>query len=143
MGRELGVRYALEGSVQRGGERIRINFQLIDAQTGAHLWAERIDRDRSDLLKVQDEVSRRVAYLTTQQVIKTELFRGERERSCSPDSDELVLRANSPDLLGSQPEKYAAKIELFEQAARLNPGTTLHGRALPGAWQRAYSPDGS
>src|SRR5215469_11975918 len=61
IGRELGVRYVLEGSVRRGGERVRINAQLIDAGTGAHIWAERYDRMVTDLFAVQDEITEAVA----------------------------------------------------------------------------------
>ena len=58
VGRELGVRYVLEGSVQRHGNRIRITAQLIDAETGNHIWAERYDRDLEDIFAVQDEITR-------------------------------------------------------------------------------------
>ena len=56
IGRELGVRYVLEGSVQRDGTRVRVNAQLIDAGSGAHLWADRFEEDVADLFKLQDEV---------------------------------------------------------------------------------------
>ena len=58
IGRELGVRYVLEGSVQRSRNRVRVNAQLIAAETDAHLWAERFDRDLGDLLALQDEITR-------------------------------------------------------------------------------------
>ena len=61
IGRELGVRYVLEGSVQRSGNQVRINVQLVDAETGAHLWAERFDRDISDLFALQNEITARIA----------------------------------------------------------------------------------
>jgi tetratricopeptide (TPR) repeat protein len=61
IGRELGVRYVLEGSVQYAGERLRINAQLVDAESGTHLWAERFDKQRTDLLDMQDEVTTRLA----------------------------------------------------------------------------------
>src|SRR5437667_862168 len=61
IGRELGVRYVLEGSVQRSGKQVRINAQLIDAETGAHLWAERFDRDMGDLFALQNEMTARIA----------------------------------------------------------------------------------
>ena len=61
IGRELGVRYVLEGSVRRSGNRVRVNAQLVDAETGAHLWAERFDRDTSDLFAVQNEITSRIA----------------------------------------------------------------------------------
>jgi adenylate cyclase len=56
IGEELGVRYVLEGSAQRDGGRVRVNAQLVDAETGAHLWTDRFDEDVSDLLKLQDQV---------------------------------------------------------------------------------------
>jgi len=62
IGRELEVRYVLEGSVRRSGDQIRVNAQLTDAETDAYLWAERFDRQMADLLTLQDEVTRRVAY---------------------------------------------------------------------------------
>ena len=61
IGKELGVRYVLEGSVQRDGTRVRVNAQLIDAETGAHLWADRFEEDVADLFKLQDQVVARIA----------------------------------------------------------------------------------
>jgi adenylate cyclase len=120
VGRELGVRYALEGSVQRGGDRIRVSVQLIDTQSGGHLWAERFDRERGDLFQVQDEISRRVAYSLTRQLNKAELERGQRERSGNPDSVDLLLRAKASELGGMHPDKQAAQLKLCEQAAALD-----------------------
>ena len=120
VGRELGVRYALEGSVQRGGDRIRVSVQLIDTQSGGHLWAERFDRERGDLFQVQDEISRRVAYSLTRQLNKAELERGQRERSGNPDSVDLLLRAKASDLGGMHPDKQAAQLKLCEQAVALD-----------------------
>ncbi len=65
IGHELGVRYVLEGSVRRSGKRVRVNAQLIDAETDAHLWAERFDRDTSDLFVLQDEITSRIAVPST------------------------------------------------------------------------------
>ena len=61
IGRELGVRYVLEGSVQRSGNQVRINAQLIDAETDTHLWAERFDRGIGDLFALQNEITGRIA----------------------------------------------------------------------------------
>jgi adenylate cyclase len=122
IGHELGVRYALEGSVQRGGDRIRISVQLIDTQSGGHLWAERFDRERGDLFQVQDEISRRVAYSLTRQLNKAELERGQRERSSNPDSVDLILRARA--LGGTHPDSYAARLKLCEQAVQLDARNT-------------------
>ena len=120
VGRELGVRYVLEGSVQRGGDRIRVSVQLIDAQSGGHLWAERFDRERGDLFQVQDEISRRVAYSLTRQLNKAELERGQRERSSNPDSVDLVLRARASEFGGTHPDKQAAQLKLCEHAVQLD-----------------------
>lgn len=119
IGITLGVRYVLEGSVQRGGERIRVNVELIDAQTGGHLWAERFDRDRADLFEIQDEIGRRVAYSLSVQISKAERERGELARSSNPDSVDLVLRALA--LMGTRSKELNDRISLYEQAAQLDP----------------------
>jgi adenylate cyclase len=90
IGRELGVRYALEGSVQRDQGRLRVNAQLIDAETGAHLWADVFDEDVADLLKVQDQVVARVA-----RALGPKLVRAEAEKeanSKNPDAIHLAIR---------------------------------------------------
>jgi TolB-like protein len=80
IGRELGVRYVLEGSVQNTGERIRFNAQLVDAESGGHLWAERFDKQRADLLDMQDEVTTRLARSIHIEMIAAESRRAARER---------------------------------------------------------------
>jgi len=72
IGRELGVRYALEGSVQRSGSRLRITAQLIDAETGGHLWAERFDRDTGDLFALQNEITGRIAAALSLEMVSAE-----------------------------------------------------------------------
>jgi adenylate cyclase len=72
IGRELGVRYVLEGSVRRSGNQIRISAQLIDAETDAHLWAERFDGDTSDLFALQNEVTSRIAVALDLELIGVE-----------------------------------------------------------------------
>jgi TolB-like protein len=80
IGRELSVRYVLEGSVRRSAKRVRVNAQLIDAETDAHLWADRFDRDLSDLFELQDEVAAAIAG-----AIEPELLKSERDRvACRP-----------------------------------------------------------
>ena len=78
IGRELNVRYALEGSAQRSGKRMRINAQLIDAQSGSHLWAERFERPVTDLFEMQDEIVARIANTLSAQLIAAEARRAER-----------------------------------------------------------------
>ena len=75
VGRELGVRYALEGSVRRGGDRVRISAQLVDSGTGAHRWAERYDRELKDVFTIQDEVARTIAAVLVAHVNKAEAER--------------------------------------------------------------------
>jgi len=77
IGRELNVRYVLEGSVQRGGSRMRVNVQLIDAETGNHLWAERFDKPLADLFDMQDEIVARLASQLGTQFIAAEARRAE------------------------------------------------------------------
>ena len=78
IGRELNVRYVLEGSVQRGGNRMRVNVQLIDAETGNHLWAERFDKPLADLFDVQDEIVARLANTLNAQLVAAEARRATR-----------------------------------------------------------------
>jgi TolB-like protein/Flp pilus assembly protein TadD len=87
IGRDLNVRYVLEGSVQRGGDRMRVNVQLLEAETGAHLWAERFDKPVADLFEMQDEIVARLANRLGQELISAEASRAER----SPDPDSMDL----------------------------------------------------
>ncbi|MBV9200695.1 MAG: winged helix-turn-helix domain-containing protein, partial [Alphaproteobacteria bacterium] len=75
IGRELGVRYVLEGSVQRSGNRIRVSAQLIDAETDTHLWADRLDRDAGDLLALQDEITSQIAVALHAELVRAEAAR--------------------------------------------------------------------
>ena len=81
IGRELNVRYVLEGSVQRGGDRMRVNVQLIDAETGNHLWAERFDKPQADLFDMQDEIVARLANALNTQSAAAEARRAEQARA--------------------------------------------------------------
>ena len=80
IGRELNVRYVLEGSVQLGANRLRVNVQLIDTETGAHLWAERFDKLRADIFDMQDEITTRLARIVGIELVAAESRRAERER---------------------------------------------------------------
>ena len=90
VGRELNVRYVLEGSVQRGGNRLRVNVQLIDAETGNHLWAERFEKPVADLFDMQDEIVSRLANTLNAQLIEAEARRA--ERSLHPNSMDLYFQ---------------------------------------------------
>ncbi len=88
IGRELNVRYVLEGSVQRSGNRLRVNVQLIDAETGAHLWAERFDKPVADLFDMQDEIVARIANQLGTELIAAEVRRA--EQAPHPDSTFII-----------------------------------------------------
>jgi adenylate cyclase len=119
IGRELGVRYVLEGSVRRSGNRVRVNAQLIDAQTDAHLWAERFDRDTSDLFALQDEITSRIAV-----ALNLELVRAEAGRTTEhPEALDYILRGRAASSNPPSRRKYAEAISLFESALALDPGS--------------------
>jgi len=118
IGRELGVRYALEGSVQRFGKQIRINTQLVDAETGAHLWAERFDRDIGDLFALQNEITARIANTLQSQLAIAE----SRRPTDNPDALDYVLRGRA--VLTSGPiskENSDEAVRLFETALKVDP----------------------
>src|SRR6266702_3449790 len=93
VGRELGVRYVLEGSVRRAVDRVRITGQLIDASTGAHVWAERYDRKFDDIFALQDDITLSVVGAIEPSLRQAEIERVKRKRSDSLDAYDLVLRA--------------------------------------------------
>jgi adenylate cyclase len=93
VGRELGVRYLLEGSVRRAGNRMRITAQLVDAISGNHVWAERYDRELADIFAVQDEITERVVAAIEPQLYAAEHFRSQRKPPKSLDAWECVVRA--------------------------------------------------
>src|SRR5499427_8588142 len=95
LGRELGVRYVLEGSVRKGGNRLRITAQLVDAATGNHVWAERYDRDLADIFAVQDEITERVVATIEPELYAAEDIRSQRKPPDSLDAWECVIRALS------------------------------------------------
>jgi adenylate cyclase len=90
IGKELGVRYVLEGSAQRDQNRARVNAHLIAPESGAHLWAERFEEDKSDLFKLQDQIVVRLANTLNAALIKAEAAKG--ARSTNPDANDLVMR---------------------------------------------------
>jgi adenylate cyclase len=125
VGRELGVRYVLEGSVRRSGNRIRVTAQLVEAATGNHVWAERYDRDLADIFAVQDEITERVVA-----AIEPELYAAEQVRSQSKPPDgldawECVIRALSLIGQGTRDENTEAEA-LCRRAIAIAPG---YGRA--------------
>jgi TolB-like protein/tetratricopeptide (TPR) repeat protein len=119
LGRELNVRYVLEGSVQRGGNRLRVNVQLVDAETGNHLWAERFDKPVADLFDMQDEIVSRLANTLNTQLIEAEARRA--ERSLHPDAMDLYFQGMAWFNKGAIPEHMAQARGFFERALVLDP----------------------
>jgi TolB-like protein len=117
IGRELGVRYVLEGSTQQSAKQIRINVQLIAADTAAHLWAERFDRDLGDLFALQDDITRGIANALNAQLIAAEAARPTEH----PDALDYILRGRAAVGKGWTRENYQRAISFFEQALTLNP----------------------
>jgi TolB-like protein len=119
LGRELNVRYVLEGSVQRGGSRLRVNVQLIDAETGNHLWAERFDKPVGDLFDMQDEIVSRLANTLNAELIKAEARRA--EQSPRPDAMDLYFQGKAFLNKGSTPAFMTRARDFFERALVLDP----------------------
>jgi TolB-like protein/DNA-binding SARP family transcriptional activator/Flp pilus assembly protein TadD len=128
IGRELDVRYVLEGSVQRSGARMRVNVQLIDAESGAHLWSERFDKPLADLFDMQDEIVARLANSLNTQLVTTEARRA--ERAPNPDSMDLYFQGMAWINKGQALEYMSQARGFFERALALDPGNI---RALVGS----------
>ena len=121
IGRELGVRYLLEGSVRRVGETVEVNAQLISAETGAHVWADRFDGERSKLGQLQVEFVARLANSLGVELIKAENLRAMRERPNNPNAVDLLLRGWAAWDKGFTPANMNEAIGYFERALRLDP----------------------
>ncbi len=120
IGRELGVRYVLEGSVQRVASRMRINVQLIDAETGNHLWADRFDKPIADLFDMQDELGARLANQLGTELVTMEARRA--ARAPHPDSMDLYFQGMAYVNRGSDPVNLSQARKFFEQALCLDAG---------------------
>jgi adenylate cyclase len=137
IGRELGVRYVLEGSVRRSGNDLRVNAQLIDAATDAHLWTERFDRDTGDLFALQTEITSCLA-----NALGVELIAAEAARPAEhPDVLDYILRGRAGGLKPDSRHNYAERVSMFEHALALDPksveaqsllANALVGRVLGG-----------
>ena len=119
LGRELNVRYVLEGSVQRSGNRLRVNVQLIDAETSNHLWAERFDKPVADLFDMQDEIVSRLANTLNAELIAAEARRA--EGSAHPDAMDLYFQGWASLNRGGTPENNVQAQQFFERALLLDP----------------------
>jgi TolB-like protein/class 3 adenylate cyclase/tetratricopeptide (TPR) repeat protein len=120
VGRELGVRYVLEGGVRKSGNRLRVTAQLVDAETGAHLWANRYDGDTEDIFNFQDRITDSVVGIVEPSMQRSEIERARRKRPDSLSAYDLYLRA-LPHTATSRPESAAIAIKLLEEALTLDP----------------------
>jgi TolB-like protein/Flp pilus assembly protein TadD len=119
IGRQLNIRYVLEGSVQRGRNRVRVNVQLIDAATANHLWADRFDKPIADLFDMQDEIASRLAHALNTQLIEAEARRA--ERSLHPDAMDLYFQGRAWYNKGHTREYMIQARGFFERALAINP----------------------
>ena len=144
IGRELNIRYVLEGSVQRSGNQMRVNVQLIDAETGNHLWAERFDKPLADLFDMQDEIVARLAG-----ALKTELAAAEARRaelSPNPGSMDLYFQGMAWINKGIAPDKVAKARSFFDRALSTDPDNvdalvgSAHAEAIAGVLSYVPNP---
>ena len=128
VGRELGVRYLLNGSIVFEGERVRVNTQLAETSEGSQLWAERFDTERNSILQVQDEIVARVSRAIGLKVVDIEARRSWRERPSSAELIDLIMRGKAVLNLPSSPATMIEARGLFEQALEVEP-TNVDGLA--------------
>ena len=139
IGRELNVRYVLEGSVQRGGNRLRVNVQLVDAQNGKHLWAERFDKPVADLFDMQDEIVARLATQLGTVLIASEARRA--EGTPNPDAFDLYLQGMAWLDKDPRPVNVAQSRAFFGRALAIEPDNVdaLIGSAGADFWEAINS----
>ena len=121
VGRDLGVRYVLEGSVRRTGDQVRVNVQLIDAESGAHLWADRFDTDRANLAEAQDTITGRLARTLNLELVEAAVNRIEHERVPDPDARDLVMRGWAWIYSPHSSETRREARQAFERALETDP----------------------
>ena len=133
LGRELGVRFALEGSVQASGDRMRVNAQLIDTETGAHLWAERFDKPRADLFDMQDEIISRLARSVGVELVAAEGRRADLKQPHEMDALDFAMRGLACMNRHRSPDNWKEARIHFEAALKID------GRNVPALTGLAYS----
>ena len=125
VGEELGVRYAVEGSVRESGGRLRVNIQLVSTETGAHIWADRFDVGRDGAGYGVDDIVRQIAIALKVQLIDVESIRGVRERPTNPDVADLLLQARALSNRGFTPQLLNQELALYERAVKLDPSSAI------------------
>jgi adenylate cyclase len=125
IGRELGVRYVLEGSVRKLGTTLRVNAQLVSTETGIHLWSDRFDEDLMDLADGQERVIARMRGGLGIGMVDIERARSQRERPTNPDAFDLILQARALRNQPVTPQRTVDAMALYERALLLDPGSAL------------------
>ena len=120
VGRELGVRYLLQGSLRKDGNRVRVSAHMIEAETGGHLWTERFDRPLDDIFALQDEIALNVVGAIEPSLRRAEVERVRRKRPDSLDAYDLVLQAQA-DVYSGMPDRVTKALVLLERALALDP----------------------
>ena len=120
VGRELGVRYVLEGGVRKAANRVRITVQLVEAETGAHLWADKFDGAPEDVFDLQDKITDRVVGIVEPSLQRSEIERSRRKRPENLDAYDLYLHA-LPLVAAQMPQDAEIALPFLEQALRLDP----------------------
>ena len=139
IGRELGVRYVVEGSVRRSDNEVRVSAQLIDAATDTHLWADRFDHEIGDLFALKNEITDRIANTLGWQLISAETARN----TDQPDALDYLLRGRSVMGAGTVPENAEKAVDLFEHALALDPNSVEAKSRLANALINRFSMKGS
>jgi adenylate cyclase len=149
IGRDLGVRYIVEGSVRRGGDQILVNVQLVDAESGAHVWAERFETDRRNLAEAQSEITGRLARTLNVELVRDSGRRIELERADDPDASDLVMRGWAWYYRPFSAATYKEARRYFARALEIDPrsvdariglATSLLGN-ISGGWSSSEQQD--
>ena len=141
IGRELGVRYVLEGGVRKAGNRLRITAQLIEAETGAHLWADRYDGAIEDVFDLQDQITERVVGIVEPSLQRTEIERSRRKRPENLDAYDLYLRA-LPHMMQLTPEQVRIGGQFLKNALKLDPNYAAAHALMAWSHEICYGQDG-
>jgi adenylate cyclase len=121
IGRELGVRYVIEGSVRRAADQVQVNVQLVNAETGAHLWADRFDTDRLNLAEAQSEITGRLAQTLHLELLEVTARRIEQEKEVNPDARDLIMQGWAWYYRPFSAVHWAEAERSFEQALKIDP----------------------
>jgi adenylate cyclase len=141
VGRELGVRYVLEGGVRKAGARLRVTAQLIEAESGSHLWADRFDGAIDDVFDLQDQITDQVVGIVEPSLQRSEIERSRRKRPENLDAYDLYLRA-LPHVMQLTPREVRVGAAFLEQALKLDPNYPAAHALLSWCHEICYGQDG-